>query len=411
MKKTKLFLLSLLFIFIFGLSSWEFSLTEDVSSLVKGSTDESSSESKESKSAGESSKESSSDEELKETSSENKRSSENKTSSESKPHEESLESTQSSSSDQESEGILSLLHDYKNDYVYQQLGLDSTYGDLMQDAYDYYYDACKEFLVSGSDLTPKVIGESSYNIVGAYPVNNQSDLYPLFSTIAVFVQDNPLFYFLETGYSSYSSSSGSNITYYACILCNDDYLSGSTRNELNDVITTFIDDVNDNMTSVSNDEYHKIKALHNYIIGRIDYSYVTDSEGKTVPNNQAYAHNIIGVANAMGAVCEGYAKCYKLLCDLYDINTIVVTGTAQTSTSSGGHAWNYSMIDDTWYGVDVTWDDQRMKMNQDDYLLVSSSTMAQEHIPYDNKTYGLYYNVYLPTLSSSNYSYIGSVFS
>nr|MCR5350125.1 hypothetical protein [Acholeplasmatales bacterium] len=141
------------------------------------------------------------------------------------------------------------------------------------------------------------------------------------------------------------------------------------------------------------------------LIDRVDYSYVTDGDGNKTANNASYAHNIIGVVNTAGVVCEGYTKCYKLLCDIYGLTTIVVTGTAETSSGSGGHAWNYTMVDENWYGVDVTWDDQKIKSSQDNYLLVSKSTMEEEHTPFGSEEYGLSYNVSLPTLSSSNYHY------
>ncbi len=60
-----------------------------------------------------------------------------------------------------------------------------------------------------------------------------------------------------------------------------------------------------------------------------------------------------------GPVCEGYAKAFKLLCDKLEIPCVLVTGDAKSSASgtAGGHMWNYVQVSDSWYAVDVTWND------------------------------------------------------
>lgn len=58
--------------------------------------------------------------------------------------------------------------------------------------------------------------------------------------------------------------------------------------------------------------------------------------------------------NERRAVCEGYARAVKLLCDAYGIPAVVVHG----NSSDGAHIWNEVMIDGVWYSSDPTWDDQ-----------------------------------------------------
>ena len=57
-------------------------------------------------------------------------------------------------------------------------------------------------------------------------------------------------------------------------------------------------------------------------------------------------------------VCEGYARCYKVLMDKAGIPTEVVSGKNRTDEDLSSHAWNLVNLDGTWYHVDVTWDDQ-----------------------------------------------------
>lgn len=104
--------------------------------------------------------------------------------------------------------------------------------------------------------------------------------------------------------------------------------------------------------------------------------------------DSAYAHNIYGALVEGEAVCEGYARAFKLFCDLYGIPCMLITGDALTSTGYGPHAWNaVRMEDGNWYGVDVTWDDQS-KIYYDFFLVGSQSvpehfqelTFAESHI-------------------------------
>ena len=66
---------------------------------------------------------------------------------------------------------------------------------------------------------------------------------------------------------------------------------------------------------------------------------------------------------ALGPVCEGYARAFKVLCDKLDIPCILANGNAKSSPNGEGeaHMWNeVGMDDDKWYAVDVTWNDPIM---------------------------------------------------
>ena len=55
------------------------------------------------------------------------------------------------------------------------------------------------------------------------------------------------------------------------------------------------------------------------------------------------------------AVCEGYARAFKLLCYYAGLECILVTG----DSKGVGHMWNMVRLDGNWYHVDATWDDLR----------------------------------------------------
>jgi uncharacterized repeat protein (TIGR02543 family) len=93
-------------------------------------------------------------------------------------------------------------------------------------------------------------------------------------------------------------------------------------------------------------------------------------------------------------VCAGYAQACELLCNALGIDAIVVT--------SPNHEWNKVRIDDSWYNVDCTWDDQGVQSytyfakNDDayDYELSESASHQEES----------YWSDYLPkcTLDSGS---------
>ncbi len=92
--------------------------------------------------------------------------------------------------------------------------------------------------------------------------------------------------------------------------------------------------------------------------------------------DSAHAHNIYGALVEGEAVCEGYAKTFKLFCDLYDIPCMLITGKAVTSTGYDPHAWNaVRMEDGNWYAIDVTWDDQTKTYY--DFFLIGSQTVPE----------------------------------
>ena len=61
------------------------------------------------------------------------------------------------------------------------------------------------------------------------------------------------------------------------------------------------------------------------------------------------------------AVCEGYARLFKSLCDHAGIRSEIITGYARSETFvaqsffRSNHSWNAVSIDSTWYLLDVTW--------------------------------------------------------
>lgn len=106
----------------------------------------------------------------------------------------------------------------------------------------------------------------------------------------------------------------------------------------------------------------KIKKIHDYIVNHTDYV----DGGYT-----AYNALIDG-----GAVCEGYALLFYEMCQEAGIDCRVVSGTAYGSRGEGNHAWNVVKDGDTWYNMDVTWDDTTDSMK---YFMKSNSAFPNHY--------------------------------
>lgn len=120
--------------------------------------------------------------------------------------------------------------------------------------------------------------------------------------------------------------------------------------------------------------YERIKVLHDYIVNNVEYDV-------TLKNENAYSAIKKG-----SSTCQGYSLLfYKLLAEA-GIKSRYITGTGISSKDTGPHGWNIVKIGDTWYNVDVTWDDpvylNGSSKNQDikyDYFLKGSKNFDSSH--------------------------------
>lgn len=91
----------------------------------------------------------------------------------------------------------------------------------------------------------------------------------------------------------------------------------------------------------------KEKTIHDYLAQNVRYSSDVYS---------LEAHDVKGALLDGEAVCEGYARSFKLLCDAVEIPCIMIHGTATHSNGdSESHAWNIVRRRKNNYHVDVTW--------------------------------------------------------
>ena len=278
--------------------------------------------------------------------------------------------------------------DYKELYGYNQLKND-YYADLLIDVYEEFYEASSTFLKSDKDYQIETNNNYSYVVVDTYTVSSRY-LDVVASAWITFIEENPIYYFLYTGYTTSEVSRGK---YNFYLLADPAYAKAEAREDANSSIVDMINEFNLELGEEELSDYDKAKLIHDFICNRVDYAY--DANGDA--SSEIWAHNIIGVAKKLGSVCESYAETYLFLSRLVNLDSLIVLG----YSSNVGHAWNYTKIDGVWYGVDATWDDEEV-INYN-YFLVSSRIMAKEHVANSNYYYDIDYQVKLPALSTSSF--------
>jgi hypothetical protein len=123
-------------------------------------------------------------------------------------------------------------------------------------------------------------------------------------------------------------------------------------------------------------DFEKELILHDYIVNNVRYD-IENEQKDTIPDYsfEEYGTLVLGVA-----VCEGYSRAMKLMCDLSGIECIIVTGSSITRGVQEGHAWNIVKIDGEYYHLDVTYDDPVTEDGSNaiihDYFNLSDSEMA-----------------------------------
>ena len=220
-----------------------------------------------------------------------------------------------------------------NSYGYNNLPKEA-----MKTLYGQLYSTCKAFANNKGTVAATdgkyIIGKISYG-------NSAVTVDEAIATWKVFTIENPQYYWL------------SNTVYVSgdvLELCIDGlYADGAYRVKCDTALATMVSDCSKVLTAGMK-EVDKAMAIHDFIIGRMNYAY--EADGQT-PEDAIWAHNMMGCAEKKSGVCESYAKTYFYLCQRNGIDCIMVTG----KLGDENHAWNLVKIEGQWYGVDCTSDD------------------------------------------------------
>lgn len=277
-----------------------------------------------------------------------------------------------------------------NKYYYEQLSESSKY------VYDSIYSVIDKTMTGMYEIK---IDLSEYNV----PVTDSTTCFQ--SAIDALDRDHPEVFWLDYNKIEfkYSIVTTDNIqcirNVYVAPGEFGTYLIDSYKDK--DEVMADFNDVSDYVEEVlpainafnsTNATYDKLRYIHDLLVKTNEYNSDYD-------NASIKAHKCVSAipGNTTGEdapVCEGYSRAFKVLCDNANIPCILVTGEGITAGNSIPHMWNYVMIDDRWYAIDVTWDDPILSGENFDnlsnerkykYFLKGSSEFLNNH--YENNVF------------------------
>ena len=259
--------------------------------------------------------------------------------------------------------ILTSSNDYTRDYDfnYVQTTDDFTPSDY-QDLLNIYYTVLNSGEEEFSFYCPDEYKECLTDIDGL--ANNQRVL----STINNFVHPFNSFRHLETSYDDYGK-----VTLKIEHIYSDNDIK---------LIKAKVKEIESTIWQDSMSDEDKIKEVHNYIINNSKYD--SDRSDKNIVNYKS--------DTAYGTLLQGYSLCggYTDAMELF----LEDMGVKSYKISSENHVWNALYLNNTWYHLDLTWDDPITTDGSDileyNFFLITTSELeeieAEQH-NYDKNVY------------------------
>ena len=151
----------------------------------------------------------------------------------------------------------------------------------------------------------------------------------------------------------------------------------------------------------------KVRSIFRWITEHIDYKIrgplylrratpiVTDEPDDTASALKPLSERVaLNVFKRREAVCDGYARLFKTLCDFANIRAEIINGYARTNMTRVGqhflsnHAWNAVYVDSAWHLLDATWAsgyityrDEYVRKYDDYYFFTPPQDFIRDHYP------------------------------
>lgn len=149
----------------------------------------------------------------------------------------------------------------------------------------------------------------------------------------------------------------------------------------------------------------KVRAIYSWITGHIAYNAAIfkpwmkftpspdplDTAAVWPSGDEMVARKVM---RRRTAVCDGYARLFKVLCDYSGIEAVLVSGYGRVAGRGDrfrtNHTWNAVKIDRAWHLLDVTWAsgfltpaDEYIVSKNDFYYLTPPDQFIYDHYPED----------------------------
>ena len=151
----------------------------------------------------------------------------------------------------------------------------------------------------------------------------------------------------------------------------------------------YLDQLVDYLVSWTDDDYLKIKSIHDWIVCNIPYDVAAYNSGE-IKIQQPHI-----TLRFRTAVCGGYATLFNYMARRAGFESHYVSGYTKGRSKYAiqpvgqfvRHAWNCVKINDIWYLIDTTWNAGYVTGNRftfsysTDYFLTDPSLFIRRHYP------------------------------
>jgi len=165
------------------------------------------------------------------------------------------------------------------------------------------------------------------------------------------------------------------------------------------------------LIALGDTDLEKVRAIFRWITENIDYNTKIFNRNRKKPFGPIYYEDIDDSSTILKplnervaakvlrkkiAVCDGYTRLFKTLCDHAGIRSEIITGYARTNKPGVrfgvNHTWNAVYLDSSWHLLDVTWasgfisySDEFIRRYDDYYFLTPPQHFIRDHYPEDLK--------------------------
>lgn len=193
------------------------------------------------------------------------------------------------------------------------------------------------------------------------------------------VADHPEFFWVNGGYSCSTQTLGDEVTITFTSNCD---LSREQINSRNEALKEVVNEILTEAKALS-DDYSKIKFVHDYIVNATTYDEAAYEKimASSMLDQTLDATTAYGCLVSKRAVCSGYAAAFQFLMQELGIRCGRVSG---YKIGGESHEWNYLLLDDEYYFIDVTWDDPVSKDKTQalltyEYFLIDEEELLLTH--------------------------------
>ena len=224
---------------------------------------------------------------------------------------------------------------YCSQYVFDQMNAEE------KELYNNLETVCMSYAKNSSEnAISKKYSDNGQEAYGYYltPAEYKNlNMEQVQAVIQLFMYQNPQYYFATVSLPCLYTSKE------VYLPCYEEFADGETRatvtNSLFAEIDSVVAEISKAEKSKDTRNYDIERAAHDYLCGELSYN-----------ENADFSQSIYSVFTSKNTVCLGYSLSFELLLNAAGVSTV--------TTYSDWHAWNKVYVDNSWYAVDVTWDDQ-----------------------------------------------------